>query len=492
MLVDNINDFSLQKIPKKIEKELKFLKDDVVDMLRDGHLCWEYEGRIDDLRAGLVRLKERWIEYVNEKKPSSESVKEPELQLQECAKLVDQLKKLSLHPPIPQPQKEKSISLTESRDDIFLFASEEQKQQATKEALQKLDDNAANRDLWIAQGSNKLSMCMCGPKLKRVENELDFLRALIKRYPPHPSFELCLMSVGSGKLLQDWVLLQQLAEIGYSKIYLHLVDPLTTEGDVVVLRALIDIYLKNSITIIHTQCKPEHIEECRPFHAIYAMDLDPLSEFPEAEEVWYSLTLASDCLKERGLIFCSFPLGQCWFDAQDGQWKLPDPQIDISERQFEEHKLLSFAVTDDEHFWQSTLYYLAKLSQLKKNIVVRIIKTDASAVINTIDVVLAKKILAPRGEMDLTVEYSSEKENAPFDVLFVYKRLIDESFLDQCIPQIRERGIIILDPHSYWRKEDNTLKKGRLCAQVCKTIKSVKEYANDLALSRSLQINWCL
>ncbi len=303
MLIDAINDFSLQKIPRKIEKELEFLKDDVMDMLRDGHLCWEYEGRIDDISAGLDRLKERWIEYVSKKKPSSESVKKPEQQLQECAKLVDQLKELFLNPPIPQPQKEKSISLTESREDIFLFASEEQKQQATKEALQKLDDSAANRDLWIAQGSNKLSMCMCRSKLKRVENELDFLRTLIKRYPPHPSFELCLMSVGSGKLLQDWVLLQQLAEIGYSKIYLHLVDPLTTEGDVAVLGSLIFIHLKDSVTIIHTQCKPERIEECRPFHAIYAMDLDPLSDFPEAEAVWYSLTLASECLREHGLLF---------------------------------------------------------------------------------------------------------------------------------------------------------------------------------------------
>ncbi len=196
-----------------------------------------------------------------------------------------------------------------------------------------------------------------------------------------------------------------------------------------------------------------------------------------------------------GYFFCSFAPGQCWFDAQDGQWKLPNrfSQIDLSELQFDGYKLLSFAVTDDEYFWQSTLYYLAKLSQLKKNIVVKIIKTDASAVIETIDVALAKKILSPRGEIDFTVEYSSsEKEDAPFDVLFLYKRLIDESFLDQCIPQIRERGIIILDPHSCWRKEDNTLKKGRLCQQVCETIESVKEYANNLAFSRSLQIHWHL
>lgn len=494
MLVDDINEFTLRQIPKKIGKEMGYLIDEEQSLINTGTLCFGYEGGVDDISSGLDLLKERWVEYVNKRNPADSVIAKRNLQLHKCAELVDKLKFLLLNP-LPLPEKLKSILLSESREDVTLFRSEKEKQEVIKESLDKIKLNALNRDMWIAQGASSLAMCMCGSSEYRVKDERAFLKSLIERYPPHPSFELCLMSIGSGELMQDWLLLQQLVQIGYSKIYLHLIDPRTSEENVSSLNSLISIYLKGSITIVHTEAylEPNEIKVCRPFHAIHALDFDSILYFPGTQSAWESLITASECLKEHGLLFCSAFGKKYWFDAQNGQWNLPlhGAKIDLSElKQDDQEQTLSFAVTDERYFWQTTFYYLVKLRELKKNIAVKILASDKETDRLSEICAIAKRILAPNDEFALSLEYS-KIEDTPYDMFLGTGRLIDEPFLEKYIPLIKAGGVIILNPHSCYRREDNYLKKGALFKQVHETMDRITEVAQQLSLSRSLQLRFC-
>lgn len=73
-------------------------------------------------------------------------------------------------------------------------------------------------------------MCGCDPN--RPENEDIILQNMISRFPPNPNFEVSIMSIGSGGLLQDWILLKKMVEVGYKKVHLHFVDPNTRKETV--------------------------------------------------------------------------------------------------------------------------------------------------------------------------------------------------------------------------------------------------------------------
>ncbi len=490
MFINSIQSYYLRAIPRKIDTNLSKLRDQLEIFTKHGDLY----GLFDQYREGFGCLKERWHEYKIERNPSKEIVEDKEKKLQECAEIIEKLRILSLTPKI----KKDKIALSESREDISLFETEEQKQQAVQNALQKLEQSSINRDLWVAQSCNVLALCACNASDKyRAEHEKDFLRTIIERYPPHPSFELCLMSLGSGKLMQDWLLLQQLEQAGYKKVYLHLIDPATTQEMVHSLNNLISIYLKNSVAIVHSQAylDPENIEVCRPCHAIHALDFDSILYFPCQQGAWKSLLTASECLRDHGLLFCSAFGEKYWFDAENGQWKLPfDSSKKIHLREHEgdkQEKPIVFGVTDIKHFWGMAFYYLADLTKMKKDIKVEVIteNNDIKSLSNICNIV--KKILAPNGEIDIKLEYATENNEAIYDMFYGTEHLIDEKFLDEFVPKIKKNGVMILNPHSGYQSDD-IVKKTILRKQYDDTVESIKEYAEALAISHSLQLhaNW--
>ncbi len=499
MLVESVNNFLINKIPRKIEKELGYLRDEEESITKCGFLIIQ-NGTADEtvgsLAQGLDRLKQRWIEHVDKCKPINAIIKEKELQLQECATLLDRLRDLVLNPPHPSFEETKTIVFSEKKEDVSPFLSEKERCQAIDNALKKLEEVPKERDLWVTQGSNSLSMCKCeSSKQARATDEKKFLTALIERYPPHPSFELCLMSLGSGELMQDWLLLQQLVKVGYSSINLHLIDSCTTERHVAALKVLISKHLKAPITIVHTDenLAYDAIKVCRPFHAVMAFDFDSILHYPDSEMAWEAMIVATECLRENGLLFCSAFLSNYWFDARNKQWNLPNREpVDLSElSKGNQENPLIVGVTDAKYFWHHTFYYLAQLATLRRDIVVKVIKPVADNSNETLSetISIAKRILVPHNEVNLAMEFSDVTEDLLYDFFYVSNYLIDEPFLNNYLPKIREKGIVILNPHSCYQREQDYDKKAMLIKEVHRTIKSVQDVAKTLSQARSLQLN---
>jgi hypothetical protein len=146
MLVDTINDFPLRKIPKKIDKELEYMNENVEEMYTSGHLSWEFDNIMEEYSLGLIRLNERWQEFIDrfKHKFSSEKQVKIEKRLQECALVLDKLKELYLSPPELRP-KPKSIFFPEGQEPISFFTTCESKQSAINSALYKLSEIALER-----------------------------------------------------------------------------------------------------------------------------------------------------------------------------------------------------------------------------------------------------------------------------------------------------------------------------------------------------------
>ena len=75
-------------------------------------------------------------------------------------------------------------------------------------------------------------MCACTTSQTRADYEKELVSKLVRQFPPATHPELTLMSVAQEISLQDWILLNEIAQQGYKKVYLQLVDPETSKARV--------------------------------------------------------------------------------------------------------------------------------------------------------------------------------------------------------------------------------------------------------------------
>lgn len=423
MFSSSIRGCSLQEIPKQIKKEFILLSELKKTITTSGR--WEgFPKYFEQVNEGFNCLKSRWLEYAVKPESPPKMISKRGNLLEDCAAIINVLRVLS-------SLREEKIKLLDTPKDVLFFEDEREKQLVIQAAVERLERNGTNRKKWLTQAyGNGLGLCFCSSSSKyRAKHEKVFLEALIRRYPPHPSFELCIMSLGSGELGQDWLLLQQLVLAGYSKLHLHFVDPRTTEATVGFFKSLISEFLDPSINveIVHSQVclDPTGVEECRSFHAIHALDFDSVLFFPTSEESWRALSVASDCLQEYGLLFCSSYGNKFWFDAQKGSWKLPDrverlpgriEKIDLSSIEpGDKETPIMFATRGVEPFWWETFYHLSQLKELGRDIIIRVVGEAQNEDVLSKICGLANKILAPNGEIEIKLENEEEKGSVIYD-----------------------------------------------------------------------------
>ncbi|MCE3043884.1 hypothetical protein [Legionella sp. 16cNR16C] len=79
----------------------------------------------------------------------------------------------------------------------------------------------------VSQLYPALSECACHGHEREVRQQLEaeLLSQALKRYPPQSTVSLNYLSIGSGKLLQDFIIVLKLLKVGYKNIQISLIEP---------------------------------------------------------------------------------------------------------------------------------------------------------------------------------------------------------------------------------------------------------------------------
>lgn len=507
MFSTDIQDIKQYKVPKYIDDEYKLLDYRIKDNLREPCEIPNFQEYIRKITDGLETLQELWNARKASRKMTHEHITEKDEKLIKCREMIDQI--IQMQSNWKDRLQNQSVitlpALLSDETDKFtsrdLFPSEEERSSTVEACLTKLSTLASKRSQWIQEGmSSDLDMCQCAGSENRAEMENDLLLDTIIRYPPHPDLELSVMSLGSGNLLQDWILLQQFADVGYKKIHLHFVDPRTTDDKVEAFKRLIKNTpsLSAKVSIVHSQCFFNEVPACRRFHCIHAMDFDGLGFASDATDCWKTLINATRCLKEDGVVFCSAFKQKYLFDARVNEWKIPckfsDEQTLIK---CQPEADVHFACTNLEYFWQATFYRLASLVKMQaRNIHVELIKpNEKSWVLKNIPTIqqLSQQILSPNNHTQISFSVQSTPQKDWYDIMCLGDQLIDSALLDSYIPMVKQGGAIIINPHGYLRNmRIDTLQQLKLQTilrkKVSDSFQTMEAYAKALASSRSINI----
>lgn len=381
-------------------------------------------------------------------------------------------------------------------------ASEMRVRQVTDETFRQLAVLDTKRSQLINDVTTRgLDICPCN-ETNRVEMENDFIRNIVRRFPPHPDFELSIMSLGSGGLLQDVILLKKMVELGYRKFFVHFIDPRTTQEKVEAFKQLLKnpSFLSAQISIDHSQCLFEEVGECRKFHCIHAMDFEKLKYPGDANLGWKVLVDAAKCLEPKGILFCSAFHKRYLFDAASSEWEIPMPW-EFADVKYQSGADVTLGCTNLARFWQTTFFQVAALAKMQaRNIHVELIKPDEESwVFEYIPRIqqLCQQILSPKNHthIDFAVHTTSQKDR--YNILALGDQFIDQKVLEAHLTMVKPGGLLILMPEDCWKRIDPfrevnygkafQLKKD-LERRVCESLKTITDQANALVAKRSVNL----
>lgn len=164
------------------------------------------------------------------------------------------------------------------------------------------------------QGGLSRVLCQQAIELRKAQ-ENTILHQLIHYYPPQEGFTLTILSLKPGNLLQDWIMINKLAQYGYNKIRLRLFDLDGSAGLAVCLSSLIKTLLPKLEVNVDYVRSLDQIKGST-FHSIYAFDFDKKSKKEQAllcesqeyltKNAFCSVTIENDCFVYNKTLLPSF------------------------------------------------------------------------------------------------------------------------------------------------------------------------------------------
>lgn len=170
-----------------------------------------------------------------------------------------------------------------------------------------LENSEEKRERWIAKGNKcGLRACECGSHelwmRELIENTI--LKKIVRIHPVCEK-KLNVLSIGSGRLLQDYLLLKKMMYVGYTGIDITMVDPvLTDKTKLGILAIIIDKINRKNRHHISIQGY-EKMQTClegdpsKKYHLIYAVDFEKV---PFKSKMLWQIR---SCLAEGGLLYVS-------------------------------------------------------------------------------------------------------------------------------------------------------------------------------------------
>lgn len=178
-----------------------------------------------------------------------------------------------------------------------------------------------DRREWI-QSAEGLTMCLCPTHQmeRRILIEDQIISTLCNAFPLKTTQKLSILSLGSGHLLQDYIIIKKIEKIGYKKFNLILIDPLTGKSEV----SCLESNLGANVKIKHFDYLPKMIisldlkkyKTFPKFHMVHAIDFSPINV--NSVEAWKILASSQNLIKQNGFILCTGLFSQhvfsqnCW------------------------------------------------------------------------------------------------------------------------------------------------------------------------------------
>ena len=163
------------------------------------------------------------------------------------------------------------------------------------------------RKEWIEEAKHLgLGFCDCTPLDKRLKIETLITAKTLESFPVETTPKLTILSFGSGYLLQDYLLLQTLANKGYKEIHLDLVDRSTSQAELKALNLLVKSKMLGVYVHVHLY---SHIIQVptKSYNFAFGIDLDVLLR-SMAKLAWLDL----------GHVFSKIDLkGFCYLNANE-------------------------------------------------------------------------------------------------------------------------------------------------------------------------------
>lgn len=148
-----------------------------------------------------------------------------------------------------------------------------------------------------------LSWCECAGASKnaRAIYENKIAELALRAFPPPATPQFNILSIGSGKLLQELTLISLLASKGFQSIQLDLVDPSIEEAKVRKLQEIFDHYLPASVRISYTKStQVADVVQGKDYHFCYAIDFEAITYSSDA---WHTIFEALEHLDPKGFIY---------------------------------------------------------------------------------------------------------------------------------------------------------------------------------------------
>jgi hypothetical protein len=307
--------------------------------------------------------------------------------------------------------------------------------------------NFDQRDSWINQGRNlDLQWCLCPSHTKEVRAlyEKELVSKLVMQFPPHSHPQLTIMSLGSGYLLQDWVLLNEIAQQNYKKINLHLVDPGTGPEYIEQLTKLAKILAasKNIEIKIEFADSLKSLPLDNKFDCIHAIDFK-LSEIG----CWETLADGLPLLSKAGFVFTTGSAGRFVFSNETRQWDIRgEQQFAATDSIINLGETVKFAVDYMDQFWNHDLGVIAEL--VAKN--VKRIEIDLLR-LSAIDIPYLNQVLRKLFPIDIVVRFKTPIGRNVYQLATIPKDKINRVNCAQLLGALKPGGALLLSGSPYQR-----------------------------------------
>ena len=168
------------------------------------------------------------------------------------------------------------------------------------------------RDEWIKEAMESgLRYCSCeGAQLEdRLKMETIILQNALETFPVESNRSLTILSFASGKLLQDYLILQTLVKSGYKEINLDLVDPATSQDQLMALKNLVKDKMLGVSINLHLYSNTKDVPT-KTYNFAFGIDVDIITDFSKARSAWLALAHVFSKIHSQGF---------CYLQSEDYQ-----------------------------------------------------------------------------------------------------------------------------------------------------------------------------
>lgn len=176
---------------------------------------------------------------------------------------------------------------------------------ATSQIVENLTPEKAGtrtRKEWIKEAKRLgLGFCDCTHLDKRLKIETIITEKTLESFPVETNPKLTILSFGSGYLLQDYLLLQTLANKGYKEIHLDLVDRATSQAKLTALDKLVKSKMLGVSVHLHLYSHIVQVPK-KSYNFAFGIDLDVLLR-SMARSAWLDLAHVFSKINLRGFFY---------------------------------------------------------------------------------------------------------------------------------------------------------------------------------------------